>query len=187
MIAILWGSANHFVNRVPQSISDILSLTLIVKFFPYFIMGNFIKRYRLHDRIFENPLIFVVSIAVWLFGSYLTFPYSGYLVTTAAIIVIMNVCRKMDVANLQTLIGNRIKRGLNYIGQATLYIYLFHYYAIQTLRTTFLYELLPQYSNFGWDLLLCIPIISLAVLFSIDLKFILEQEPLIMEYIFNKK
>ena len=99
----------------------------------------------------------------------------------------MNVCRKMDVANLQTLIGNRIKSGLNYIGQATLYIYLFHYFAIQPLRTTFFYDLLPQYSNFGWDILLCIPIVTLAVLFSLGIKFILGQEPLIMKYIFNKK
>ena len=187
MIAILWWSANHYVNRVPQSISDILSLTLLVKFFPYYVMGNFIKRYSLHDRIFANPLIFVISIAIWMFGSYLTFPYSDYLVTTAAIIVIMNVCRKMDVANLQTLIGNRIKSGLNYIGQATLYIYLFHYFAIQPLRTTFFYALLPQYSNFGWDILLSIPIVTLAVLFSLGIKFILGQEPLIMKYIFNKK
>lgn len=73
------------------------------------------------------------------------------------------------------------------IGKASLFIYLFHYFAIQLMKTTFFHDLLLLYSNWGWDLLLCIPVVTIAVSFSLIIKFIMEQEPWIMKYVFYKR
>ncbi len=45
---ILWWGCNHYLDRVPQHVSDMFSLDLLVTYFPYFIMGNIMKQQKIH-------------------------------------------------------------------------------------------------------------------------------------------
>ena len=143
-------------------------------------MGNAIKRYKLHDIAFGNNYVFGLAALVWACSSYFSFRYSNYVVTTAIIMVIMNVCRKMDMA------GSKLNGRLVYIGQNTLYIYVFHYFALQLMKTTCLIPFLCEYSNFMMDFAVALVPTAFAVAFSLGVKFIVEREPLIMKWVFGK-
>lgn len=177
---LAWFVANHYVEKVPIEISDVVSLKLMTAYYPYYLIGNFIKRFKLHELAFGNCYIFYIAASIWLCASFLSFNYSQYVITTAAILVIMNICKKMDVS------GSKINRHLVFLGQNTLYIYVFHYFALQLMKTTFFRDFLCLYSNITIDLLLVIIPTVFAIAFSLGMKFVLKREPLVMKYVLGK-
>lgn len=116
LLLVVWFVATRYVDKMSQSVNDILSISLIVKYFPYFIVGNFVKRYNLHRILFDNSLLLYIAILVWACKSFFMFHYGEYIVSSAAIIVIMNVCKRIDDTQLSR------KRIMTYIGENTLYI-----------------------------------------------------------------
>ena len=177
---MIWLVANHYVSRVPLEIQDTASLQLMISYYPYYLMGNAIKRYKLYELAFSNSYVFYLSAMIWACASFVSFRYSNYVVTTAIILVIMNICKKMDEA------GCRINRHLTFLGQATLYIYVFHYFALQMMQTTYFMNFLCQYSNIIMDLLFALVPTVFAVAFSLGMKFVVEREPLIRKWMFGK-
>lgn len=178
--AILWLLVEHLVKYVPQSISDIASLRLIVCYFPYFIMGNFVK-YGKYYWLFENTFIFLFCILIWGGSSLLHFHYSNYVTTLGAIIVILNICKKIDK---QRFVGGG--KLLSQIGKQTLFIYLFHYFAISAMVMPWLNEWFSCHSSFGLDIFSCVIPVAAAVFFSLMMKKIIESDKIIMKYIFGK-
>ena len=153
----------------------------MVSYYPYYLLGNVVKRYKLHDLTFSNSCVFFLSALIWACASFLSFRYSNYVVTTAIILVIMNICKKIDDA------GFRANRFWVYIGQNTLYIYVFHYFALQIMKTTCFASFLYHYSNITIDLLIAMVPTVLAVAFSLGVKFVLQREPMVMRWVFGKK
>lgn len=178
---IIWIVANHYVLMVPEGARDAASLQLMTSYYPYYLLGNFVKRYKLHDLAFSNGCVFFLSALIWACASFLSFRYSNYVVTTAIILVIMNICKKIDDA------GFRANRFCVYIGQNTLYIYVFHYFALQIMKTTCFASFLCHYSNITIDLLIAMVPTVLAVAFSLGVKFVLQREPMVMRWVFGKK
>ena len=150
-------------------------------YYPYYLMGNTIKRYKLHEMAFGNSYVFYLSALIWACSSYFSFRYSNYVVTTAIILVIMNICRKMDN------VGCKAKSYMVYIGKNTLYIYVFHYFALELMKTTCFIPFLCQYSNIAMDLIFALIPTVFAVTFSLGIKFIAEREQLVMKSVFGKK
>lgn len=178
---IIWFVASHYVSKVSAWTRDTTSLQLMVSYYPYYLLGNVVKRYKLHDFAFSNSCVFFLSALIWACASFLSFRYSNYVVTTAIILVIMNICKKIDDA------GFKANRFLVYIGQNTLYIYLFHYFALQIMKTTCFASFLCHYSNITIDLLIAMVPTVLAVAFSLGVKFVLLREPMVMRWVFGKK
>lgn len=176
--AAIWIVVNHFVGRVPEEISEATSVRVMTRYYPYYLMGNAVKRYKLHDMAFGNSYVFGIAALVWACSSYFSFRYSDYVVTTAIILVIMNVCRKIDES------GCKVNSRLVYIGQNTLYIYVFHYFAL--MKTPTFVPFLCEHSNFMMDLAVALVPTAFAVAFSLGVKFILEREPLVMKWVFGK-
>lgn len=177
---IIWFVANHYVSMVPVGTRDALSLQLMTSYFPYYLLGNVVKHYKLHDLAFSNSGVFFLAALIWACASFLSFRYGNYVVTTSIILVIMNICKKVNDA------GFKAKRFFVYIGQNTLYIYVFHYFALQIMKTTFFVVFLCQYSNITIDLLIAMVPTVLAVAFSLGVKFVLLQEPMVMRRVFGK-
>lgn len=88
----------------------------MARYYPYFLLGNYIKHFKLHELAFGNSGVFYFAALVWACSSLLAFKYSEYLISGAAIFVIMNLCKKMDEANC------KFKNILVYLGKNTLYI-----------------------------------------------------------------
>lgn len=73
-----------------------------------------------------------------------------------------------------------------YIGKNTLYIYVFHYFALELMKTTCFISFLCQYSNIAIDLIFALIPTVFAVTFSLGIKFIAEREQLVMKWVFGK-
>lgn len=178
---VIWFVATRIINRFPETISNLLSLELIVKYFPYFLMGNIIKRYQLHDKIFDNYILLYASIIIWMCSSLFSFHYGEYIVSCAEVLIIMHICKRMDSEKL------KINKSLIRVGQSTLYIYIFHYFAIELMVTNCFQRFLANASCFFIDLLMAtLPAVA-AISFSLVLKWILEKDRLVMKYVFGKK
>ena len=161
---------------------EILSINQLILYFPYFLMGSLIKRLHLHDLLFCNGYVFILAAIIWGCSPLIHFPYSSFITTSAAILVIMNLCKKMEQ---QQLWGNNV---LARIGMNTLYIYCFHYFALQLMKMLFVKEwLLSIKPCIFLDLLLCLVPTAFAVLFSLFIKRMINKESLIIEIVFNKK
>lgn len=182
LLATIWKIAPHLVKYMPESIQNILSINQLILYFPYFLMGSLIKRLYLHDLFFRNGYVLILAAIIWGCSPLIHFPYSGFITTSSAILVIMNICKKIEQ---QQLLGNKI---LEHIGINTLYIYCFHYFVLQLMKMPFLEEwLLSIKSCIFLDLLLCLIPTAFAVLLSFFIKSIISREPLIMKFVFNKK
>lgn len=55
---IIWIVANHYVLMVPEGARDAASLQLMTSYYPYYLLGNVVKRYKLHDLAFSNGCVF---------------------------------------------------------------------------------------------------------------------------------
>lgn len=181
-VLAIWKILPHVLPHVSEFIQNVLSINQLILYFPYFFIGSLTKRFNLHDILFRNGYVFMTAITIWGCGSIINFPYSNYLVTFAAILVIMNICSKMEQ---QQILGDNV---LACIGMNTLYIYCFHYFALQLMKVPFMKEwLLSIKPCIFLDLLLCLVPTAFAVLFSLFIKRMINKESLIMEIVFNKK
>lgn len=178
---IIWIVANHYVLMVPEGTRDAASLLLMTSYYPYYLLGNVVKRYKLYDLAFSNSCVFFLSALIWVCASFLSFRYSNYVVTIAIILVIMNICKKNDDA------GFKANHFFVYIGQNTLYIYVFHYFSLQIMKTSCFAVLLCHYSNIVIDLLIALIPTVFAVGFSLGIKFVLQREPMVMKWVFGKR
>lgn len=114
-------------------------------------------------------------------SSLFTFHYGEYIVSCAEVLIIMHICKKMDSEKL------KINKSLIRIGQCTLYIYIFHYFAIELMVTSCFQRFLAVSSCFFIDVLMAILPAVAAISFSLVLKWILEKDRLVMKFIFGKK
>ena len=81
----------------------------------------------------------------------------------------------------------KINKSLIRVGQSTLYIYIFHYFAIELMVTNCFQRFLADCSCFFIDVLMAtLPAVA-AISFSLVLKWILEKDRLVMKFIFGKK
>lgn len=181
LLLIIWWMSHHEYQSIPINIRKAFSVDLIVAYFPYFMIGNSIKRFRLQKKVFEDSRIFLLSFIFLMCSSLFLFSLLNYFAITASIIIIIHICKIIEKEYAKLSIW------MSYLGTQTLYIYVFHYFALQGFKTTYFYDLLPRYSNICWDFLLCIPPAVLCVIFSLFIGKISESSPIVEKYVFGKK
>lgn len=179
-VVIIWIVAEHLIPELSSSIKSTFSLSLIIHHYPYFLMGHFVKRMRIHELCFGNSYILLCAIILWSLEGHLHFRYSNYLTTYGIILVLMNVCRKIDYNNL---LG---KKSLSFLGINTLYIYVFHYFIIDLMKTDIFMTFLPSHSNIIIDLLITIVPTMIAIAFSIGIKELIKNDKIIMRLLFGR-
>lgn len=179
---ILWGLSKLLIKNVPQTITDILCLQLLINVFPYYVLGNAIKKFNLHDTIFCNSWIFIGCVFIWIMTPMLPMKSSNYITATAAIIIVVHICRVFETCDTEKSIAI-----LKTIGKYSLYIYIFHFFALLGLQTSVFSDILCKYSNFGWDFLICIIPVSICVMFSLGIGKIIETNTLLKKILVGKK
>lgn len=185
LIVPVWIFIYRHTYTIPQIINDTLDIDFIVAFFPYFFVGSIIKRHELHDKVFCLPIM-MVCIAITamqgfiydIAGSYMV----DYIVTFAEIIAIVTLCKFWGEQELPS----PIRRCMAYIGRNTLYIYLFHYIALNIMSMPSVYSWFAENGNIGLDIVAVIVPTVLAIAFSLFLKRLLECLPLVMKVVFGK-
>lgn len=176
LLLMLWKIITHLANSFPEAIQHSLSINQFRLYFPYFFIASIIKRLHLHNILFNNSHILFTAIIIIVSKSYLQFPYSNLITTFAIIVIIINICKKIEPLN--------ISNKLQFIGINTLYIYCFHYFALQFMKMDFIGNRLTNSSLF-LDLFLSIIPMMVAIAFSFFAKKILLTEKLV-QVIFNK-
>lgn len=165
---LLWKIISYISQYAPKEVTSILSLNLWCMYFPYFWVGSFVKRFNLHSYFFNNSIVFILAAVVWSLNTIIIFPYSNYIVTLSAIVVIINICYKIDQFQIK---GGKT---LEFIGLNTLYIYVFHYFALQMMKIHFLQNFLLSITpSIFLDLLISIVPTIFAVFLSIFINRIL--------------
>lgn len=180
---LIWYSLLKITENISPIVRGTLSLSLIYKNFPYFIAARLIKQNELHKYVLENVYSFIIALAIWMCSGCLTrIPFAEYAVAMSAIVVVMNVCIKME-----KILTSKVKETFIYLGKSSLYIYIFHYFFVVLFATTFFRDVLLQYSNIGIDFILVALPATLSIIGALVVRYIVEREPLIMKYIFNKQ
>lgn len=180
----IWIFIYRHTYPIPKIINDTLEIDFIVQFFPYFFVGSIVKRHRLHEQVFSLPVL-AVCLVITLIQGYI-YDITGrylinYIITFAEIITIISICRLLGGKIL-----NSLRNGLTYIGRNTLYIYLFHYIALNIMAMPSLYEWFSENGNLWIDILAVIVPTTLAITFSLLVKRLLEKSPMVMKIVFNK-
>lgn len=153
-----------------NDIKHFLSINQWCIYFPYFFCGFIIRHYNLHIYIFKNSILFFTAIIIWSLSDKINFPYGNYLISIAAIFVIIYVCCKIE--------ENQVKYHniLEFIGLNTIYIYVFHFFAIHLIDFSFLQNwLLSINRSIFTDLAISIIPSLFIILFSLFLKKIIQN------------
>lgn len=180
LVVPVWLFVYRHTYLIPQEIKNLLEVDLIVQYFPYFFVGSIVKRFGLHDRLFSLPVL-ATCIAVTAFQSQI-FELTGrylveYIVTFAEVIGIVTLCKYMEKIS---------KHGwLLFIGRSTLFIYLFHYIAIELMKPPVAQDWFAENGNLGIDVLAAMGPTIAAIVFSLAVKWLFERSPFLMKWVFN--
>lgn len=184
IILFLWKLLFNISHNIPLYIQNILSINLLILYYPYFLIGSIIKRFSLYNVFFNKSYIFLTAVFIWIFNSNLLglyYPYTNYIVTFSITIVVMNICYKITDSKM---IGYKT---LELLGLNSIYIYVFHYFALQLMKMPFFEQWLVSITpSVFLDLIISIIPTTFAVIFSIAIKCILEKQKNIMKIVFNK-
>lgn len=189
LVAIaLWYICFRIVfSIIPLKYSDALSLPFLVMYYPYYLLATAIKRFNLL-KLFNNTLVLIVCTMVCLFQSYFTFTFNEYITTTAAVVTIVSICRKLYTYSAHTCNHTRkVCSLLSMLGRNSLYIYIFHYFAFPLMNMKWLEPVLLQQPSILIDIILCFIPTLFATLLSLGIALVyIKGERLINKYLFGK-
>ena len=185
--------ADGYRKHMPTTLLHDTSLIQLMKYLPFFLFGNIVRRYwdkaqRVMDSQWFFPLITVVVIFCtldtlkWhtLRMAWANLPYtlSKFLLLT---IVVMYFRHYAEYFTQYTIVG----RSLQYIGRRTLDIYLIHFLFLPNLPAVgaFFKE---NGHNFAIDTTLSILIALVVIAFCIITSNILRISPLFRKYLFGR-
>ena len=186
----VWLFIYRHTYIIPSKINNILDIEFVIKYFPYFFVGNMVKRYGLHERIFTLPVL-LLCVAILIFQNsieeisrnYLMLLHHNTIVHLAEIFVIIIVskfyCKMSSKTRLYPIVLN--------VGVNTLYIYIFHYFALQLMSFPSIFEWFVNNGNLIIDIMASIVPVVVAIIFSLLLKKMIEKDHRIMKLIFNRR
>lgn len=192
MPKLFWW-ADGYRPKLPTNILRDTSLIQLMKYMPFFLFGNIVRRYwqqaqRIMDSRWFYPLI--VSVVVFctmdvLKWHNLRMAWTNLPSTLAKFIlltmVFMYFRHYAQYFTRLTFIGT----SLQYIGRRTLDIYLLHFLFLPDLPAVGTFFKLHQH-NFAIDITLSIAIAFIVIAFSIITSNILRISPLFRKYLFGR-
>lgn len=174
----MWYFVNCHTNIIPQAINDFFCFDLIVRYFPFFFIGSIVKRHHLHEKLFSKPLLAV----------YLVIAVAGFFLRFAGLTIVQDLFRFAEVMSIITIckLGRAFLKQswLTHIGGNTLYIYVFHYIALQLMVNPNAINWFVENGNLKIDILFATGPVIAAILFSLLVKYLLNKIPYIMKTVF---
>jgi hypothetical protein len=117
-----------YYKAIPIQIENIFAISKILKYYPCFIVGYFLGKYLIFDKIVRNPISVFILILAFILIEYKNFTgFRGYAYISISLILCLAI-----YAVLRTN-SDKIQKyfpQLSYVGQRSLDIYLFHYFFI---------------------------------------------------------
>ena len=189
---IFWWADGHRLKK-PTDILDYTSLIQLMKFLPFFLFGNIVRRYwhkaqeLMDSRWFFPTIVTIVvfctmDIMKWhtLRMAWANIPstLSKFILLT---IVFMYFRHYAPYFSKMTFFGST----LQYIGRRTLDIYLIHFLFLPDLPAVGAFFKLNKH-NFAIDTTLSVLIALIVIAFCIITSNILRISPLFRKYLFGK-
>lgn len=145
----------YFSRYIPYGVGGFFSVSVTLQYFPYFVVGNYIRRYNLEDKIFACRLAVVLFI-VWILT--LDNNILRYICGISGSFVLLFLCKNILVNSL------KLNKYMNYIGLRTLYIYIFHIF-FYTIFFCPWAEFVVGKGSVGWDFFVSIvPTLAFIIL-----------------------
>lgn len=186
--------ADGYRGKEPSTWLDDTSVIQLMKYMPFFLFGNIVRRYwHQAQRIMDSRWFFPIIVTLVIFCTMdvlkwhtLRMAWANLPSTTAKFIlltiVFMYFRHYAPYFSRMTFIGS----GLQYIGRRTLDIYLLHFLFLPNLPAVGAFFKLNQH-NFAIDITLSVLIALVVIAFSIITSNILRISPLFRKYLFGKE
>jgi hypothetical protein len=185
--------ADGYRLKEPTTLLDDTSLIQLMKYMPFFLFGNIVRRYwHLAQRIMDSKWFYPVIVTLVVFCTLdvlkwhtLRMAWANLPSTMAKFIlltmVFMYFRHYAPYFSKMTFIGS----SLQYIGRRTLDIYLIHFLFLPNLPAVGAFFKLNKH-NFAIDLTLSVLIALVVIAFCIITSNILRISPLFRKYLFGR-
>lgn len=188
-----WAQGYKGPDTLMKSFLGDTSLGQVMRFFPFFLLGNIVRRYW--DRaqaVMDNPWFYPIVVVVVILSTMdvlkwhnLQFEWTN-LPSTLAKFGLLTIAF-MYFRNYQAFFTKRsvIGASLQYIGRRTLDIYLIHFFFLPNIPT--IGQFFNKYRhNFVLDTTLAVVIALLVIAFCIITSNILRVSPFFRKYLFGR-
>lgn len=201
--ALVWLVLYRHLYLIPREIRWLFCIDLLVTHFPFFVIGNIVRKQNLYDLLFNRKML-VASVLVWVLSSMFPPPYflhefdgglvhNSYIsilykllqnvqeyvtlsITLAKVICVVSLCRM-----LVNVLGHDL---LEYVGRHTVFIYLFHYYILICISMPFLNSWYADNGNLLIDVLSAIVPVTLVMVICVGVSRLFDKIPKIKKLIF---
>lgn len=189
---LCWWADGHRLQK-PTEFLNYTSLIQLMKYMPFFLFGNIVRRYwKEAQRIMDSRWFFPIIVTLVIFCTMDVMKWHTLRMAWANIpstlskfilltIVFMYFRHYSQYFTQMTFIGS----SLQYIGRRTLDIYLLHFLFLPNLPAVGEFFKLNKH-NFAIDTTLSILIALIVIAFSIIASNILRISPLFRKYLFGK-
>lgn len=180
-----WSVALRLLMQsIPDS--DFLSFSFIANLYPYFLLGVYVKKYNLSERLFANKYTYAAALVLALLfiatkANDFTYPLAYQSFSISVILLVLSLFRQLESAS------NRVLAFLDWVGQNTLDVYIFHYFVVYSFKNMWVGEWLlnGHYSPIVELVLTGVPAILFTIL-SIYIGKFIRFSPSINKLVFYK-
>lgn len=180
-----WAIALRLLmDSIPDA--DFLSICFIANLYPYFLLGVYVKKYNVSEKLFTNKYTYAIGLVLALFfistkANGHTYPLAYQSFSIGMILLALSLFRLLESTS------NRVLAFLDWVGQNTLDVYVFHYFVIYSFKSMWIGEWLlnGHYSPFIELVFTGVPALLFTII-SIYIGKIIRFSPLMNKVIFYK-
>lgn len=168
-----------------HTISNALSILQLKQYFPVFITFYLLKKYELVESFLSNEIIYAFSILLSV--AILLLVYYKIHIPGERTIAQFSMCLSL-LGFLKRFSQSRhaFIPILNYVGQRSLDIYLFHYFFVGSMSLSFLIPILNADNSFSISILLLLPITAFVVILALVVGAFIHSSNILDKFIFFK-
>lgn len=201
--ALAWLVSYRHLYLIPQDIRWLFCIDLLVRYFPFFVIGNIVRKQNLYNLLFNWKML-VASVLVWILSSMYPPPYflhelEGGLIQNSYISILYKLLQNIQeiitlsitlakvicvVCLCRMLINFSQHNLLEYVGRHTIFIYLFHYYILICISMPFLNNWFADNGNILIDVLSAVVPVTLVMVICVGISRLFDKIPKIKKLIF---
>jgi len=128
----------QLANRLPRDEANLFSIPNCYDYWPFFIFGYLLNKYNALEWLANNNPVFSVALIGWI-PLFCYLRHSGIAESSIEFLVLDKLLQFMSIVIFLYLFRQRegctswVERNFEYLGMATLDIYIFHYFIVRNL------------------------------------------------------
>lgn len=186
LILIFWAlleCARRYL--IPDSWDSIFSYGQVCLFFVPFMLGVLFNKYKLAEKVFSKSAWFTFSLLFYVIIYFINHNiYNNYysnLLTGISAIIFIGYLFYTALPK-----SNFVMDKLATIGQQSLYVYIFHFFFLQTAQMNSFGQYVRESGNYLLEFLVCIGLAIVVTILSIGVGFIIRQSKLLSLVLLGK-